>query len=391
MRVAILQDWLTSYGGAEKCIEATCELWPQAEIFTLVYRPELFKDSIISSHRVNTSFVQRLPFSKRLFRHYFAIYPFAVEQYDLSGFDIVISFSAAFSHGVLTQPEQLHVAFIHTPMRYAWSGYQDYLRHTTLRSKWKNWLMRILMHRIRKWDFIAAQRPDVLVANSQTVRERIWKYYRRRAYVINPPVETEHLRSIDLCSKQNYFVTIGRLVPYKRIELIVEVFAGMPAHRLLVIGDGPEKSNLRRIAAGRPNIEFLGFVNESRKVELLSKARAFVFAAHEDFGIAAVEAQACGTPVVAFGKGGVSETIVDGRTGVFFTEQTVPALKKGIERFIEIEHTFDVNVLIENAKRFDKAIFKDKFKKLVEEKMVKLKLAGHTRSKSRYEVNTTEK
>ena len=366
MKIALVQDWLTSIGGAEKCVEAGCELWPDAHIYTLIYRPEVFTDSVISKHRIHTSRIQRLPLSKKKYRHYFMLYPAAVEQFDLRKYEVVVSFSAAFSHGVLTSPDQYHVCYKHTPMRYAWSGYHDYLQDPHLRGRCKKTVARFLLHRLRMWDYLAAQRPDVILANSQEVRRRIQKYYAREAEVLHPPVAVNDVQLRCPQDREDYFVTIGRLVPYKRVDLLVRTFASMPDKPLIVAGSGPEIARLRQLAAGAPNIHIQGFVDEQQKQRLLRQARAFVFAAHEDFGIAPVEAQAYGTPVVAFGRGGARETVVDSETGVLFEEQSESSLRNGIDRFLEIEDRLDVGAIRANAERFDESVFKKRLKQIVD-------------------------
>jgi len=368
VKIAIVQDWLTSYGGAEKCIEAWCEIWPEADIYTLVYRADLFKNSIISRHKVRTSFIQQLPLSKTKFRHYLLLHPFAVEQYDLRHYDIIISSSAAFSHGVITGADQLHICYKHTPMRYAWSGYHEYLHQRYVRSKAKNWITRVALHRLRTWDFIAAQRPDLIVANSQQVRRRIWKYYRREAEVIYPPVDVDGIEPLPAQARDGYYVTMSRMVPYKKMDLIIETFAQTSNLPLIVAGDGPEMARLKKLAKNAPNINFFGFINSDRKTELLRKAKAFIFAACEDFGIAPIEAQACGTPVIAYGRGGALESVVDEKTGVFFAEQNIGGLKKAIDKFLTLKDSFDPVIIHEHAKKFDKEIFKRKFKRRVQEK-----------------------
>lgn len=372
MKVAFIQDWLTSYGGAEKCIEALCEVWPEADIYTLVYRQEIFNHSIISGHKVYTSFIQSLPWSKTKFRHYFMLYPFAVEQYDLNEYDVVISFSAAFSHGVITSPNQLHICYKHTPMRYAWNGYHEYLQDPQIRSKWKNWLTRHLIHRLRRWDFQAAQRPDLIIANSEEVRRRIWKYYRRRAIVIYPPVEVDKFSFSSSKAKGNYYFTMSRMVPYKRIDLIVKAFIELGDKKLIVAGDGPEMGRLKKIARDSSNIEFVGFVNDKDKIELMQKAKAFIFSAHEDFGIAPVEAQACGIPIIAYGKGGALETVVDNKTGIFFNAQRIEELKKTVFRFEELKGSFNPTLIRKNAEKFSQTVFKNKIKKYVKKKLEEL-------------------
>jgi glycosyltransferase involved in cell wall biosynthesis len=368
MKIAFVQDWLTSYGGGEKCIEALCELWPQADIFTLVYNPDVFKGSIISRHRVQSSFIQTLPFSKRFFRHYFPLYPLAVEQYDLRPYDVVISFSAAFSHGVMTHPGQVHISYKHTPMRYAWSGYQEYLQDPALRSRWKRNLTRLILHYHRQWDFQAAQRVDYFVANSCEVQKRIEKYYRRTAEVIYPPVEVESLTSHEPVTKEDYYITFSRLVPYKRVDCLVRAFTAktMSNRRLIVGGDGPELKSLKKMAEGCSNIEFIGFVNEEQKRPLLQKAKGFLFAAHEDFGIVPVEAQAAGTPVIAFRKGGAMETVVENKTGVFFDQQTPESLTEAIQRFETIR--WNTDELIGWANGFSLKRYQDEISAFVESK-----------------------
>lgn len=354
-------------GGGERCIEALCDVWSEADIYTIVYRPDVFENSVISRHQVTTSFAQRLPWSTKKFRHYFMLYPYAVEQFDLRGYDVVISFSAAFSHGVLTDPDQVHICYKHTPMRYAWSGYQEYLDDSHICRSWQRLLVKLILHRMRGWDYAAAQRPDIMLANSEEVRRRIRKYYRREAEVVNPPVAMPPKDEYVGLAKEDYYVTIGRMVSYKKMDLIVEAFGRMKDKRLVVAGAGPELPRLKQIAKGRANVEILGFVDEARKLELLGKARAFVFTAHEDFGIAPLEAQACGTPVIAYGRGGALETVVDGTTGVFFGEQTVEALQRGLKRFEKVEAMFDPAVIREHAEQFSEEVFKQQFRRIVDE------------------------
>jgi glycosyltransferase involved in cell wall biosynthesis len=369
LKVAIVHDWLVNYGGAERCLEALCEIWPQADLFTIVFKPELFRDSIISECDVHSSFVQRLPLARSKYRYYFFLFPFAVEQYDLRKYDVVVSLSAGFSHGVLTRSDQLHICYKHTPMRYAWSGYFEYLDDPHIVSWWRNWLARYVIHRIRRWDYLAAQRPDFLIANSREVQQRIWKYYRRESVVINPPVEVSGISLTGDGRKEDYYLTISRMVPYKKIDVIVRAFREMPNHRLVVAGTGPEMTKIGKLSHGCSNIELVGFVDENRKFDLLRKARAFIFAAHEDFGIVPIEAQACGTPVIAFGKGGALETIIEGRTGLFFNECTVDSLKDAVARFLKVEDSLDAGLIHNHTKKFDKKIFQRKFKQFVEEKI----------------------
>ncbi|MFA5864142.1 MAG: glycosyltransferase [Phycisphaerae bacterium] len=364
LKVALVHYWLTTYGGGEKCIEALCELWPGADIFTLVYDPKIFVNSVISRHKVTPSFIDRLPLARKKFRHYFPLFPFAVEQFDLRGYDVVISSSSGFAHGVITDPHQLHLCYMHTPLRYAWSGYHEYMDHPEIRSRWKNGLTRMILHRIRTWDYLAAQRVDEFIANSREVQRRIWKYYRRQAHVIHPPIEVAKLAPASDQKKETFYLTFSRLVPYKRVDLIVEAFKAMPNHRLIVGGDGPELEKLKKMAQGAKHIEFIGFIPENEKINLLRQAKGFIFAAHEDFGMVPLEAQASGTPVIAFRKGGSLETVDENRTGVFFDLQSPESLIDAISRFEAID--FDPENLSAWVGRFSVNNFQNKIRNFVQ-------------------------
>ena len=366
MKTAIVHYWLTTYGGGEKCVEAFCELWPKSDIFTLIYQPKVFADSIISRHRVTPSFIDGLPMAKKKFRHYFPLFPFAIEQFDLRGYDVVLSSASGFAHGVLTDPDQTHICYMHTPMRYAWSGYHEYMAYPELRGKLKNTLARTIFHRIRQWDYMAAQRVDHFIANSEEVRRRIWKYYRREAAVIHPPIEVEKFSPPVDQKKEEFYFTLSRLVPYKKIDLVVRAFLMMPGRRLIIGGDGPELEPLKKLAQDARNIEFLGFVSETQKVKYLRESRGFIFAAHEDFGMVPVEAQAAGTPVIAFRKGGTMETVRENQTGVFFDEQTPESLSEAVSRF----ETFDFNrqTLTAWAEKFSLKRYQDEISSFVESK-----------------------
>lgn len=367
MKIALVHDWLTSYGGAEKVIEALCRVWPTADILTLVHEPEIFRNSIISHHRVRTSFIQHLPWATRKFRHYFPFYPLAVEQFDLRGYDVILSCTAGFSHGIITEPDQIHICYKYTPMRYAWSGYQEYLNYPTIRSRWKNAVARWILHRQRMWDFMAAQRADEVVAISREIQWRIWKYYRRTSALIYPPVEVDKFLSPVGQRKENFYLTISRLVPYKKIDLIVQAFTQMPDRRLIVAGEGPELKNLQELARGASNIEFAGFVSEGEKVDLMRRARAFIFAAYEDFGIVPVEAQAAGTPVIAYGSGGSLETVQGNKTGVFFGHQTPESLVAAVHRFERMK--FDPQALRDWVEKFSVRRFQKEMVGFVETTM----------------------
>jgi len=335
-RVAIIHDWLVVYGGAERVLRQLIALFPEAEVFAVV---DFFSDqdrTKIFGKRARTSFIQKLPFAKTKYRNYLPLMPVAVEQFDLSGFDLVISSSHAVAKGVLTGPDQRHICYCHTPMRYAWDLQHQYLQQHGLANGRTRILARWMLHYVRLWDARTANGVDLFMANSAYVARRIKKIYGRDATVVYPPVDVAACTiSVE---KENFYLAASRLVPYKRIDLIVEAFAAMPEKRLVVIGDGPEMTRIRKLAS--PNISLLGFQNDQVLLDHLQRARAFVFAAEEDFGMLPVEAQACGTPVIAFGKGGALETVIGwgnpagaAPTGVFFSAQTVDSLAAAVALF----------------------------------------------------------
>lgn len=337
MKVAIVHDWFVTYAGAERVVEQMLKVFPQAELFSLVdFIPDSSRDFLLHK-QVHTSFVQNLPFAKTKYRSYLPLFPLAIEQLDLSGFDVVISSSHAVAKGVITGPDQLHVSYVHTPVRYAWDLQHQYLREANLDKGLKSILARLILHYIRMWDTRTGNGVDSFLANSRFIARRIEKVYRRESTVIYPPVDTH---TFSLCQeKDDYYLTASRLVPYKKIDLIVEAFSHLPQKKLIVIGDGPEHKKIQSL--GSKNIEFLGHAPPDVLREYMQRARAFIFAAEEDFGITPVEAQACGTPVIAFGKGGALETVIghnrDKPTGVFFRDQSVESLLAAIAVFEEHE------------------------------------------------------
>jgi len=335
-RVAIIHDWLVVYGGAERVLRELIAIYPQADLFAMVDFLGEEDRSKIFGKRAKTSFIQRLPFAKTKYRSYLPFMPLAVEQFDLSAYDLVISSSYAVAKGVLTGPDQRHICYCHSPVRYAWDLQHQYLREGGLTSGLKSAVARIVLHYVRLWDTRTAAGVDLFIANSAYIARRIKKVYGREAVVVHPPVDVaEFSLRID---KEDFYFTASRMVPYKRIDLIVQAFAAMPARRLVVIGDGPEMPKIARLAG--PNVTLLGYQRSAVLRDYMQRARAFVFAAEEDFGILPVEAQACGTPVIAYGKGGVLETVVGlaaglcrAPTGLFFAEQTVASLTSAIETF----------------------------------------------------------
>ncbi len=333
VRIAVVHDWLTSYAGSERVLEQILAMYPEADLFAVCdFVPDADR-SFLGGRQVNTTFIQHLPGAKRHYRSYLPLMPLAIEQLDLSGYDVVLSISHAVAKGVLTGPDQLHISYVNSPIRYAWDLQHQYLQESGLTTGLKSWLVRWLLHKIRIWDTRTANGVDEFIGNSHFIARRIWKVYRREAAVIYPPVDIECF-GIHL-AKDDFYLTASRMVPYKKINLIVDAFAAMPDKRLVVIGDGPDMAKIRARASS--NIEILGYQSGEVLRDYLQRARAFVFAAEEDFGIAPVEAQACGTPVIAYGKGGALETVrglSDPRpTGVFFAAQTVAAICAAVETF----------------------------------------------------------
>jgi len=347
-RVAIVHDWLPVYGGAERVLEQIINLYPDADLFSLVDTIPEGQRGFLHDKPVHTSFIQKLPFGRTKYRSYLPLMPLAIEQFNLNGYDLVISSSYAVAKGVLTGPNQLHVCYCHSPMRYAWDLQHQYLAAAGLTKGPKSWLTRTILHYVRSWDAQSAGRVDSFMANSRFVARRIEKTYRREAAVVHPPVDVEAFTLEP--EKEGYYLTASRLAPYKRVDLIVDAFSRMPERELRVIGDGPDFEKIK--AKAGPNVKMLGRQSFEALKRQMQKARAFVFAAEEDFGIAPVEAQACGTPVIAFGKGGALETVIQGETGSFFEEQTVECLQEAVRWFEAASERFDPALIRRNAMRF---------------------------------------
>jgi len=366
MKIALIHDWLTIYGGAERILEQLLLLYPSADLFSLVDFLPPEQRGFILSKPVQTSFIQNLPLAKDNYRQYLLLMPLAVEQFDLSGYDLVISNSYAVAKGVITGPDQLHLCVCCSPIRYAWDLQHQYLRESGLDQGVKGWVAKWFLHRIRLWDARTANGVDGFVAISKFIARRIWKVYHRKSTVIYPPVD---VTTFTLCeTKEDFYLTASRMVPYKQIDLIVRAFSAMPDKKLVVIGDGPDFEKIYTHSA--PNIVLMGYQSFDVLKHYMQRAKAFVFAAEEDFGITPVEAQACGTPVIAFGKGGVLETVRgldrEQPTGVLFERQDVASLKDAVMRFEKYCDFISPSACRANALRFNVERFRHEMGSYVE-------------------------
>ncbi len=339
-------------------LKAFCEIWPEAPIFTLVYDKKATRGHF-EERKIYTSFLQNIPFLKNNHRLFLMFMPQAAESFDLSGYDIVLSDSASYGKGVITAPETLHISYCHTPLRYVWDDNQKYVNEfcfpgiiKKFSSLPRSWL--------RIWDKEASFRVDKFIANSRFVQKRIKKYYGCNSEIIYPPLDSQNF---SIAKTENYFLMVGRLLPYKRFDLAIETFNKL--HKpLKIIGDGPDKKRLKRMA--KNNIEFLGEIKSDKDLaEYYSRALAFVFPQEEDFGIVALEAMAAGRPVIAYAGGGALETVIDGKTGILFDEQSPESLENAIGKFDPSD--FDALSIREHALGFDKEIFKQKIKNFVED------------------------
>lgn len=328
MKSALVHDWIVDLGGAENCLASMYRLFP-SKVYTLLHRPESAATLGIPEARVVDSMVARLPFALRKYRSYLALFPSAIERFDLSAYDLVLSSSHAVAKGVLTHAGQLHICYCYTPMRYAWDLYHQYLRETRLDRGLLSIPVRAILHYMRLWDLAASRRVTHYVAISHYIARRIRHVYGRDSAVIYPPVDVDRF-SIG-ARKDDFYLVASRFVPYKRIDVVVSAFRQLPDRRLIVIGDGPEAARIRA-RAGR-NVQMLGYQPDDVLIDHMRRARAFIFAAEEDFGIMPVEAQACGTPVLAFGRGGARETVIEPLGGVFFDEQTADSVADAVRRF----------------------------------------------------------
>lgn len=367
MRVAIVHDWLTGMRGGERCLEVFCDLFPEADLYTLLYIPGSVSPGI-ERMNIRTSFIQHLPFSKRSYRNYLPLFPMAVERFNLKGYDLILSCSHCVAKGIVPPPDAIHLSYLLTPMRYAWDMYGEYFGE-----RGRLWIP-FFMHYLRMWDVTSSERVDHFVCISNHVKNRIKKYYRREAEVIHPPVEIRRFRLRH--EKEDFFLIVSSLVPYKRVDLAVEAFNRLE-YSLRIIGSGPEEKRLRAMAG--PKVEFLGWQPDAAVADCYSKCRALIFPGEEDFGIVPLEAMACGKPVIAYARGGALETILSydqpdqvgdkAPTGLFFHEQDADSLVDAVVQFNKIEREFDPALIRNHALQWDSEIFKEKIKKYIYEKM----------------------
>ncbi|MEP0861738.1 MAG: glycosyltransferase [Ignavibacterium sp.] len=366
MKIALVHEWLVFYAGGERVFESFTNIWKDADVFALVdFLNDEHRKIILKGKHAHTTFIQKLPFAEKKFRSYLPLFPLAIESLNFSNYDVIISSSHAVTKGVRKKQNQLHISYCHSPMRYIWDEAETYFEAAKLNRGFKKIIATKILNYLRKWDLKTAKRPDYLLANSNYIAEKLKRIYNRESTVIYPPVDVDKFTCVE--QKDDFYFVASRLVPYKRIDLIIEAFAQMPDKKLIVAGTGPELDKLKNKFL--VNVEFIGYQDEKALKELMQKARAFVFSAEEDFGIVVVEAMACGTPVIALNKGGTAETVIDGKTGILFNEQTVEDIKDAIKRFEKIEDTFNHKEITEHTRKFSRQIFEQNMKNYVDEKI----------------------
>ena len=373
MKVAIVQECLVTVGGSDKVVKAILDVFPDADIYTLVAKKDVCDELGIPWEKVHTSFIQKMPLGTKKHRAYLPLFPFAIEQFDLRGYDVVISSSHCVAKGILTKADQLHICYCHSPIRYCWDMYNEYLEESHLDKGFKSWLVHLMLHPIRQFDAIAGNRVDYYISNSDYVGQRIRKTYRRKATTIHPNID---ISNFELCKdKQEYYLASSRLVAYKKIDTIVEAFNKMPDKKLVVIGGGPNLEAYRKLA--KDNVIVMGYLPFDVLKEKMQHAKAFVFAADEDFGMIHIETQSCGTPVIAYGHGGSLETVNGGKTELFFNDQTSEAIVEAVNKFEAMGlQPFAPVDCRQWAEGFSKERFKREIKEFVEEKYEEFKKNG---------------
>ncbi|MDD2907916.1 MAG: glycosyltransferase [Candidatus Gracilibacteria bacterium] len=363
-KIALVCDWIKDWGGAEIVLEQMLEIFPKADIFTSIFFQE--NNPIFNDRNITTSFIQKIPFLNKSHKLALFFRPLAFESFDLSSYDIVISLTSAESKGVITKPETLHICYCHTPTRYFWSHYHEYINMMEFGflNPIGKWLMPKIVHKLRIWDFIASKRPDFFIANSENTAKRIKKYYSRESKVIHPCLDIENI-PFEIV-KEDYYFYNGRCIPYKKFDLIVDAF-NENGKKIKIATNTPNKLYDYLKSKSKPNIEWI-FTNNLEYINKLhSKAKAFLFPPEEDFGLVPIAAMATGTPVIAYGKGGALETVVSGKTGVFFKEQSIESLNNAIEKFESLE--FDYLKIREHALKFDKKVFKNEVMEFINKRL----------------------
>ena len=365
-KIAVVHDWLVVYGGAEKVLENILDLYPNSDLFSLIEKVPDNQRIFLRGKKVKTSFLQKLPYVEKYYRYLMPFLPFVVEQFDFSNYDLVITSSYCVSKGILTGPQQYHVSYCHSPVRYAWDQYHHYISRFN-KIPFVNIFMRLVFHYVRLWDVISSNSVDQYVATSRFVASRIKKYYRRSSIIVPPPVDLSTFTLI--IEKQDYYIAVARFVPFKRLDIAVKAFSEMPDKKLLLVGDGPDMDYLKNMAAD--NVKFVGFQNPESVMNFISRARALIFPSEEDFGIVPLEAQATGTPVIAYGRGGIIDTVIPHQessvspTGVFFYEQNYESLIEAVLYFEDHINDFNPFEISRHAHEFSIDKFKKNLHKII--------------------------